>query len=48
MSLMIAAELAKKIDHTVLKPEALASDVDKTCAEAREHKFASVCVAATC
>jgi deoxyribose-phosphate aldolase len=42
---MTAAELAKKIDHTILKPEALAADVQKICDEAREYKFASVCVA---
>jgi deoxyribose-phosphate aldolase len=42
---MTAAELAKKIDHTVLKPEAMSPDVQKVCSEALEHKFASVCVA---
>jgi deoxyribose-phosphate aldolase len=42
---MTPAEFAKTIDHTVLKPEALSADVEKICAEAREHKFASVCVA---
>jgi deoxyribose-phosphate aldolase len=42
---MTPAELAKKIDHTILKPEALAADVQKICSEALEYKFASVCVA---
>jgi deoxyribose-phosphate aldolase len=42
---MTPAELAKTIDHTVLKPEALSQDVQKVCSEALEHKFASVCVA---
>ena len=37
-------ELAKYIDHTLLKPEASADDVRKICAEAREFGFASVCV----
>ncbi|RMF78007.1 MAG: deoxyribose-phosphate aldolase [Planctomycetota bacterium] len=37
-------ELAKYIDHTLLKPEASADDVRKLCAEAREFGFASVCV----
>ncbi len=32
------------IDHTLLKPEAKEGDIDRLCAEAREHRFASVCV----
>ncbi len=32
------------IDHTLLKPEATQADIDKLCAEAIEHRFASVCV----
>ena len=32
------------IDHTNLKPQALENDIKKLCAEAREYKFASVCV----
>lgn len=39
--------LAKYIDHTLLKPEATAADVDKLCDEARKHHFASVCVNGT-
>jgi len=39
--------LASYIDHTLLKPEASAADVDKLCAEALQHKFASVCVNGT-
>lgn len=42
---MTSAEFAKKIDHTVLKPEALSHEVQKICSEAMEHQFASVCVA---
>jgi deoxyribose-phosphate aldolase len=42
---MTPADFAKKIDHTVLKPEALSPEVQKICSEALEHKFASVCVA---
>ncbi|MFD2369727.1 deoxyribose-phosphate aldolase [Brevibacillus sp. GCM10020057] len=34
----------KYIDHTLLKPEATADMIDKLCAEAKEHDFASVCV----
>jgi deoxyribose-phosphate aldolase len=32
------------IDHTLLKPEATRAQVVAVCAEAREHRFASVCV----
>ncbi len=39
-----AAELAQMIDHTLLKPEATPSQIDKLCAEARQYGFASVCV----
>lgn len=38
-------ELASKIDHTLLKPEATLADVKKLCAEAAAHRFHSVCVA---
>jgi len=37
-------ELARRIDHTLLKPEATARDIERLCAEAREHHFCSVCV----
>lgn len=37
-------EIASYIDHTVLKPQATASDVEKLCREAMEYHFASVCV----
>lgn len=37
-------ELARMIDHTLLKPEATASQVEKLCDEAKEYQFASVCV----
>ncbi len=32
------------IDHTVLKPDATRAQIEKLCAEAREHRFASVCL----
>jgi len=38
------AVLAAAIDHTLLKPDATAADIDRLCAEAREHAFAAVCV----
>jgi len=40
-------ELARYIDHTILKPDAKEGDVIKLCREALEHKFASVCVNAS-
>ncbi len=36
--------LAKFIDHTVLKPEATPGDIEKLCDEAARHGFAAVCV----
>jgi deoxyribose-phosphate aldolase len=40
----VASTVASLIDHTLLKPEATASDIRKLCAEARQFAFASVCV----
>ena len=40
----VNAEVAKYIDHTLLKPEATRAEVDKLCHEARTFGFASVCV----
>lgn len=37
-------ELARYIDHTLLKPEATKAQIEQLCAEAAEHQFASVCV----
>ncbi|MEX0885934.1 MAG: deoxyribose-phosphate aldolase [Phycisphaeraceae bacterium] len=37
-------DLAPYIDHTNLKPEADAAAIDRLVAEAREHRFAAVCV----
>lgn len=41
---MNSREIAKYIDHTLLKPEASEEAVRKLCAEARDFGFASVCV----
>ena len=41
---MKASELAKYIDHTLLKPDASAAQIKKICDEAKEYHFASVCV----
>ncbi len=40
----VPLDLARYIDHTLLKPDASAADIDKLCDEAAEHHFASVCV----
>lgn len=37
-------ELAKKIDHTALKPETTKAQITQLCKEAKEYGFASVCV----
>ena len=40
----VPIDLAKYIDHTLLKPDATADDIDTLCAEAKDYGFASVCV----
>ncbi|KAA0255366.1 deoxyribose-phosphate aldolase [Acidobacteria bacterium ACD] len=37
-------QVAKLIDHTLLKPEATAADIERLCDEARKGGFTSVCV----
>jgi deoxyribose-phosphate aldolase len=39
-----AGEVASLIDHTLLKPDATAADIDKLCREAAEFHFATVCI----
>jgi deoxyribose-phosphate aldolase len=39
-----SADIARIIDHTLLKPDATPMDIQRLCAEAREHGFAAVCV----
>ena len=41
---MTRQEIASMIDHTILKAVATRQDVEKLCGEAKEYKFASVCV----
>ncbi len=36
--------VAQLIDHTLLKPDASAADIETLCAEAAQHRFATVCV----
>lgn len=38
------ARMADFIDHTLLKAEATRAEVEKLCDEAKEHRFAAVCV----
>ena len=40
----VPVDLAKYIDHTALKPETTAADIDQLCEEAEQYTFASVCV----
>ncbi len=37
-------EIARLIDHTLLKPDATREQIEQLCREAREHGFATVCV----
>jgi deoxyribose-phosphate aldolase len=40
----VPQDIAKLIDHTLLKPDATYDQIDKLCDEARQFGFASVCV----
>ncbi|MEO0425417.1 MAG: deoxyribose-phosphate aldolase [Pseudomonadota bacterium] len=44
MSELSSATLASTIEHTLLKPEARAEQIDQVCREALQYGFASVCV----
>jgi len=44
-AVMTPAELASKIEHSLLKPEATAPEIHRLIAEAIEHRFAAVCIA---
>ncbi|NHC39387.1 deoxyribose-phosphate aldolase [Bacillus sp. MM2020_1] len=41
---MSTTNIAAMIDHTLLKPEATRQQIESLCQEAKEYKFASVCV----
>src|SRR3954470_17100573 len=43
-SFMATTNIAAMIDHTLLKPEATRQQIESLCQEAKEYKFASVCV----
>lgn len=40
----VPQDLAPYIDHTLLRPDATAADIDQLCDEAIEHRFAAVCI----
>lgn len=40
----MTTNVAKMIDHTLLKADATKEQIEKICAEAKEYNFASVCV----
>jgi deoxyribose-phosphate aldolase len=40
----VPRDLARYIDHTLLKPDATAEEIDRLCDEARRYGFAAVCV----
>lgn len=40
-------ELASRIDHTLLRADAGAGEIEKLCAEAREYDFCGVCIGGT-
>lgn len=42
---MTQSELASRIDHSLLSPQATEDDIDRIIAEAIAHRFAAVCVA---
>lgn len=39
----VPTDLAGYIDHTLLKPESTAAEVDRICDEAKQYRFAAVC-----
>jgi deoxyribose-phosphate aldolase len=40
----VPGDLARYIDHTLLRPDATAAEIDRLCAEAAEYHFAAVCI----
>ena len=40
----VPMDLARYIDHTLLRPDSTAAEIDKLCDEAMEYQFASVCI----
>ena len=46
-SVKIAQDLARMIDHTLLKPDATQAEIAQLCCEAKKYGFAAVCVNST-
>src|SRR5690625_4572001 len=42
--LLTGPQIARMIDHTLLKPESTKDQIVSLCKEAKQHQFASVCV----
>jgi deoxyribose-phosphate aldolase len=40
----VPAEVARYIDHTLLRPDATEEEISRLCAEAKQYQFATVCV----
>jgi deoxyribose-phosphate aldolase len=45
METLTSADLAARLDHSVLRPDAVPADIARACAEAREYRMFAVCVA---
>ncbi|TXK74581.1 deoxyribose-phosphate aldolase [Paenibacillus sp. N3.4] len=43
-SFLTGPEIARKIDHTLLKPDATKDEIIKVCSEAKQYNFATVCI----
>ncbi len=43
----VPRDIARLIDHTLLKPTSTRKDIERVCAEARQYGFASVCLNTT-
>jgi deoxyribose-phosphate aldolase len=44
MSLRVTENIAAYIEHTLLKPDATAADIERLCAESVQYRFFGVCV----
>ena len=45
MDSQLISNYAAKIDHTLLKPDTTADQIQQLCQEAEQHQFAAICVA---
>lgn len=44
MNIQVAEQIASYIEHTMLKPNATAADIERLCAEARQYRFFGACI----